>query len=271
MDIPKVVEILLQAEAIVIFAGAGMSVDSGMPDFRGNKGFWNAYPKAEELGLSFVDTAAAEIFDKNQRLAWAFYGHRLDLYRKTLPHEGYKNLLNLCDSKPGGYFVFTSNVDGHFQKAGFDSQRIVECHGSIHRLQCVEPCDEHVWGVNGIDIEIDDNFLAQKGLPKCSLCGDVARPNILMFNDRRWVKDVVEKQKMDMYYWWQGVQREKLKVAVLEIGAGTAIKTVRNQSETYANYEFATFIRINPTEYLTEYGVGLTMTAMEALNHINDY
>jgi NAD-dependent SIR2 family protein deacetylase len=77
--------------------------------------------------------------------AWGFYGHRVALYRKTVPHAGFELLRRWGDAMPNGYFVFTSNVDGHFQKAGFNPLRIDECHGSIHYLQCLEPCSTSVW------------------------------------------------------------------------------------------------------------------------------
>lgn len=145
MEIGQVIEsarnVVAEADAIVILAGAGMSVDSGLPDFRGDQGFWSAYPIAEKLGLSFSDLASPKAFNTNPELAWGFYGHRLNLYRETDPHEGYAQLLKMCQSKAAGYFVFTSNVDGHFHKFGFDKRQIVECHGFIHQLQCLEPCD----------------------------------------------------------------------------------------------------------------------------------
>ena len=82
--------LLMQADSLIITAGAGMGIDSGLPDFRGPGGFWGVYPAL---------------------------GERL----------------------PGGAFVFTSNVDGQFQQAGFDPQHLHECHGSLHHLQCLRP------------------------------------------------------------------------------------------------------------------------------------
>ena len=77
------------AEAILIGTGAGMGVDSGLPDFRGNEGFWKAYPPFAERGLSFVDMASPDWFDAEPALAWGFYGHRFNLYRDTVPHGGF--------------------------------------------------------------------------------------------------------------------------------------------------------------------------------------
>ena len=111
-----------ESDAVLITAGAGMGVDSGLPDFRGKEGFWNAYPIARKLDLSFEDMANPRWFSTNPKLAWAFYGHRLNLYRKTVPHEGFQLLLALVKRKYEEYFIFTSNVDGQFQKAGFDAK-----------------------------------------------------------------------------------------------------------------------------------------------------
>ena len=74
------------ADALLITAGAGMGVDSGLPDFRGDEGFWRAYPPFKRLGLSFVDLANPRWFEDDPELAWGFYGHRLNLYRATTPH-----------------------------------------------------------------------------------------------------------------------------------------------------------------------------------------
>ena len=64
-----------------------MGVDSGLPDFRGEHGFWKAYPALGRAKISFDSIASPEAFEKNPRLAWGFYGHRLKLYRETVPHE----------------------------------------------------------------------------------------------------------------------------------------------------------------------------------------
>src|SRR5437763_454928 len=77
------------ADALLFTAGAGMGVDSGLPDFRGDRGFWKAYPAFERLGLSFVDQANPQWFLDDPTLAWGFYGHRLTLYRATEPHPGF--------------------------------------------------------------------------------------------------------------------------------------------------------------------------------------
>ena len=113
------------ADALLITAGAGIGVDSGLPDFRGNEGFWKVYPPIAKLGISFVEMANPYWFQRDPQLAWGFYGHRLNLYRRTKPHAGFKLLLEIVNKKKHGYFIFTSNVDGQFQIAGFDNLSLI--------------------------------------------------------------------------------------------------------------------------------------------------
>src|SRR5947199_8499612 len=77
------------ADALLIGAGAGIGVDSGLPDFRGTEGFWQAYPPYARLGLGFAALASPRWFRDDPPLAWGFYGHRLGLYRRTRPHPGF--------------------------------------------------------------------------------------------------------------------------------------------------------------------------------------
>jgi len=156
-SIEKAAKFIHEANAVLITTGAGIGVDSGLPDFRGNEGFWKAYPPMARLGISFVEMANPHWFQQDPHLAWGFYGHRLNLYRRTEPHDGFKILLEIANQKEHGYFVFTSNVDGQFPKAGFDENRIEECHGSIHHFQCTNQCTNEVWDASDITVTVDDD------------------------------------------------------------------------------------------------------------------
>jgi NAD-dependent SIR2 family protein deacetylase len=266
-NIQKAKQLLQEADAIFITAGAGMGVNSGLPDFRGVEGFWNAYPKARELGLKFEDMANPEWFESDPQLAWAFYGHRLQLYRDTLPHEGFNKLLTLSNTKKYGAFVFTSNVDGQFQIAGFKEEQMMECHGSIHNLQCIDNCQGMLWSSDDTFIEIEEGFKAREPLPSCPFCGAMARPNILMFGDFSWEYARTDGQRVRLVQWMDRLEKENAKLAIVEIGAGTAVPTVRNTSDQIAKRFSVPVIRINPREsFGTE--VELPMGAVEALDAI---
>ena len=141
---------------MIITAGAGMGVDSGLPDFRGPQGFWGAYPALGRAGIKFESIASPDYFRSDPVLAWGFYGHRLNLYRKTEPHDGFRVLRAIADKLPHNAFVFTSNVDGQFQKSGFAESQVVECHGSIHHLQCLDGCSEDIWPATELEPEVDE-------------------------------------------------------------------------------------------------------------------
>ena len=82
-------EIILSADGVLITAGAGMGVDSGLPNFRGDSGFCREYPAIKDLGFNFEEMANPKWFKERGNLAWAFYGDRLNLYRKVTPHSGF--------------------------------------------------------------------------------------------------------------------------------------------------------------------------------------
>ena len=257
-------QIINEAEAILITAGSGMGVDSGLPDFRGDDGFWKAYPIAKELNLSFQEMANPIWFITNPPMAWAFYGHRYNLYKNTIPHDGFKILLDLVKQKNDNYFIFTSNVDGQFQKAGFDSEKIIECHGSISYFQCSNNCKREIWEGNE-EFEIDMDKFESITIPLCPECGDIARPNILMFGDWKWNYKRTSIQQNKYSKWLE--QNKNKKILIIELGAGTTISTVRRESETIAKYYNGKLIRINPLEFDVDekYGFSISAGAKEGL------
>lgn len=238
----RAVDFITQADGLLVTAGAGMGVDSGLPDFRGTEGFWQAYPALGRASLRFEQIASPDNFDSQPRLAWGFYGHRLNLYRSTVPHAGFQGLKTIGACLPKGLAVFTSNVDGQFQQAGFDPLRIAECHGSIHHLQCHRHCCDDIWPADEVVPDIDaDACLMISDLPHCPRCGALARPNILMFGDWGWINRRTERQEARVDAWCADVGQ---RLVVIELGAGTAIPTARRYGEYYGG----ALIRINPRE-----------------------
>jgi NAD-dependent SIR2 family protein deacetylase len=258
------------ADALLITSGAGMGVDSGLPDFRGDQGFWHAYPAIAKLGLAFEEMANPRWFNRDPALAWAFYGHRLNLYRRTTPHAGFTKLLEIGAQKSQGYFVFTSNVDGQFQKAGFASGRIVECHGSIHHFQCTRPCENEIWEAADQEISVDEKvFRAREPLPRCRKCGEMARPNILMFWDGEWIESRSQLQRSRLDDWLERLDEHKSKLVVIELGAGVALPTVRQVSERMVKRLSGKLIRINLRDEKAPHGeISMRLGAAEAMAKI---
>jgi NAD-dependent SIR2 family protein deacetylase len=241
----KAAAALRRARALVITAGAGMGVDSGLPDFRGDQGFWKAYPPYERLGVSFVDAANPARFDEDPQFGWGFYGHRTNLYRATVPHAGFAILRAWAERFSLPVFAVTSNVDGQFQKAGFPEDRVLEVHGSIHHLQCTTPCSDAIW-TNGETLDIDLETMRSRQVPRCPNCRAVSRPNILMFGDFAWLDRRTAAQRERFEEFVQELADAPL--LVVELGAGTAIPTIRFLTERLGARDGATAVRINPRE-----------------------
>ncbi len=237
-------DIIDQAEAVIITAGAGMGVDTGLPDFRGKERVWRAYPALKRMRLDFQQMANPEWFVKRPELAWAFYGHRLHQYNATTPHAGFDMLLEYVTRKHDNYFVITSNVDGVFQKAGFDPDRIREKHGANARLQCIDGCKRAIWPVNYDDVVVDHETFTATRMPVCPCCGKIARPNILMFGD--WLSDVEQKQRASFSAWFEAVHQQDQQIVIIAIGAGIDLPSIRRLSESLAVHKNTHLIRINP-------------------------
>lgn len=250
-----------QADGLLICAGAGMGVDSGLPAFRGTDGFWRAYPALGAAQIDFESIANPDAFARWPRLAWGFYGHRLRLYRATAPHAGFAILLRIAARLAHGAFVFTSNVDGQFQRAGFDPDAVCECHGSLHHLQCSQPCGVSIWPADEFEPQVDEAACRLIGpLPRCEACGALARPNVLMFSDADWIMSRSRAQHQRLEAWLASARAP----VVIELGAGTHIPTVRWVAESLGR----PLIRINLNEAQVPPGlpaVGLNQHALPAL------
>lgn len=183
-NLKRAARLLADADALLITAGAGMGVDSGLPDFRGRDGFWRGCPALEKRGLYFEQMAQPKWFVDDPETAWAFYGHRQQLYRGTTPHDGFRMLLEWARAMRGGYFVATSNVDEQFEAAGFAAERVLAVHGTVFAYQCLVPCRKETWREEPLALDIDLETMQAGGrLPCCPHCGGVARPNVLLFDD----------------------------------------------------------------------------------------
>ena len=267
--IAEAARVIESADALIVLAGAGMGVDSGLPDYRGDEGLWREYPHLKELGLSFEEVANPRLFDSDPQAAWSFYGHRRKMYRDNAPHAGFALMQAWSKAMPEGYFTFTSNVDGHFQVAGFDPEKLVECHGNIHFIQCSESCTELVWQVSA-----DDPDYQQAGeefpIYYCPECNSVARPNVMMFGDWEWNRDMSVEQQRRYEYWVRSVKEKESRVAIIEIGAGTGLPAVRRESEALLQRLNGRLIRINTREPEAPQGsISIALPALQALQEMD--
>ncbi|MGV3662031.1 MAG: SIR2 family NAD-dependent protein deacylase [Prosthecobacter sp.] len=261
--------LIADAQCLLITAGAGMSVDSGLPDYRGKEGFWNHYPLYRSLGVDYAAMTRPSGFERDPQFAWGFYGHCLNLYRQAQPHAGYACLLALAQRFGDRAFVLTTNVDGFFLRAGFDSNRLRECHGSIHRLQCVHPCERTTWSADSFHPQVDPATMRlQDPLPRCPHCGAFARPAVFAFGDTRYVWESTQAQA-DKYQVWKE-NTEGLRLVVLECGSGPTVPGLRREGESMARARTGSLLRINLSDAAVTHPddvalAGTAMTSLQAL------
>jgi len=253
------------AEAILIGAGAGMGVDSGMPDFRSKNGFWGNYPLLNGQRIDVLSMCNPEWFRKDPQFAWGFYGHRLNMYRRTPPHAGFEILKKWSIQCSRGSFVYTSNIDGHFQASGFAPSKVFEVHGSLHWMQCMAQCGIGIFSADKTTIDVDEtNLHAHGALPSCRACGAMARPNIVLYGDDGFDSTRSDAHLYDLKRWISGLSGRR--VVVIECGAGMTIPTIRDFCEDTALNLKATLIRINTSEpWVPSGAISLEMGAREAL------
>ena len=268
MSMVDVKKLIIEADVILITAGAGMGVDSGLADFRGDSGMWKAYPALGKKHIGFASIANPKSFDTQPQLAWGFYGSRYNTYQNTTPHNGYNLLLDLVKTKKD-YFVVTSNVDGAFQKVGFPADKVYEIHGRINKFQCT--CCDHVWTPD-VDTKFDVNpkdLTVNGELPSCPKCGKMARPNIMMFNDYTFDSKETDAQERAFNKFMQSYD-DNSKILVLEFGAGTAIPSIRSIGEfIHDKVVGATLVRVNPGEPQGPKGViSIPKGALEAISEM---
>lgn len=160
---------LVQGSArVVVLTGAGISTDSGIPDFRGPNGLWTKNPKAELTSNIGYYVRDAEI----RRLAWQ--GRIAWMDRRPEPNRGHRALVAL--ERQGRLdTLVTQNIDGLHQAAGSDPDRVVEIHGTMREVVCLscgerQPTDPVLDRVRGGD---DD--------PACLACGGLLKSATISF------------------------------------------------------------------------------------------
>ena len=265
-NVRKITSLIENADAVLVFAGAGMSADSNLTTYRDKEGFYKDYPLYKKLKKNYVSMMSYQGVLDDPHFAWGYFAHQYSLYKNAIPHEGYRKLLELCQAKED-YIVVTTNVDGLFIKAGFPTEKVHEVHGTMHRLQCSMPCSGSVWHIEGLDVDVDYSTMrALDTLPLCPECGWVSRPNICMYDDTDDTYIWGESQKnANRFRAWREKNLHK-KVVMLEIGVGA--EGLKRHMEQYCKeFSDVTLIRINP-EFDDSYEddvLQFMMSAKEAL------
>jgi len=165
VSVARLVELVRERPPIVVLTGAGISTESGIPDFRSSRGIWS--------GVDPMAVASIEAFERDPGAVWHFYETRLHAHAGAEPNAGHRALAEL---EQGGLVraVITQNVDGLHTRAG--SREVVEVHGSLDRAVC-PAC--------GLE-QASSDALAQldaRPVPLCPACGSPLKPGVVLFGE----------------------------------------------------------------------------------------
>ncbi len=157
------------AMSVAVLTGAGISTDSGIPDFRGPQGVWTKNPEAEKK--SHISTYVNDPDHRKDR--WQKLASK-QIWAEVDPNEGHRALVAL-EERDKLHTLVTQNVDGLHQAAGSDPDRVVEVHGSTRRVKCLD-CGDGAPMQKAID-----RVLAGEEDPSCKSCGGILKSATISF------------------------------------------------------------------------------------------
>lgn len=175
MSVARLAELIESRQPCVVLTGAGISTESGIPDFRSAEGIWERYDPFEVANIDSLRRDPARV--------WEFYSLRLDALAEAEPNDGHRALAELEQERWISAIV-TQNVDGLHQRAG--SRDVVEVHGSLSEAECLA-C--------GVRVPMAD-AIASLPLPSCPECGEVLKPGVVMFGELLPVDAIERAQQL---------------------------------------------------------------------------
>lgn len=269
----KVRELINNADALLIGAGAGLSTSAGVN--YGSELFADNFPELVKH-YNFTDMYTSSFYPfKTEEERWSYWAKHINYLCLSMEAtEVYKKLFNLVKDK--NYFVITTNVDKQFIKSGFDEKKVFEIQGTLTKIQCAKACHNTLYD----DVELVREMLEKNKdikipcelVPKCPKCGESMEVNLRKDNffveDKHW-------HKMNRLY-EQFINDNKNKnIAFIELGAGfntPGIIRYPFEELTY-NLPKAHLVRINKgfadiPEYLKNKSIGINEDIGEFLENI---
>ncbi len=165
-------QLLANARRIVVFTGAGISTESGIPDFRSPGGVWSRYNQEDLTYQKFRS------HEKYRKLYWEYDNARFPAMRDAEPNEAHKAIVELEKSGRLSALI-TQNIDGLHQKAGNSNDLIYELHGTVHSVTCLD-CGV-AWPRN----EVDERMTREKTVvPYCPHCNGPLKCGTIAFGQR---------------------------------------------------------------------------------------
>ena len=154
---------------VLVFTGAGVSVESGIPTFRGKDGYWRSLDPAK--------LATPEAFARDPKLVWDWYCERRQRIRNAQPNAAHKAIARLAQLM-NEFLLVTQNVDDLHTRAGLSNEKMVQIHGDIFVTRCSR-CD---WSRRDHDHEHEHE--KEDVVPKCARCDVLVRPGVVWFGEQ---------------------------------------------------------------------------------------
>lgn len=170
---------LAAAQRITVLTGAGISTESGIPDFRGPNGLWTKNPEAERQATIQHYLADPDV----RRAAWR--GRLENPIWRAEPNPGHRALVEL-EATGRLHALVTQNVDGLHQLAGSDPALVVEVHGTVHRTMCWDCGDRRPME------ELLARVAVGEGDPACEVCGGIVKSDTISFG-QSLVPEVIDR------------------------------------------------------------------------------
>lgn len=260
---------IANADFLLIATGAGFSADSGLPTYS-QVAENEVYKKS---GIDYSDLCRVQCLQENPRLFYGFWGACYNTYRDTKPHIGFDVLYKWCHDRQArlnntmkgksslsAYYLYTSNVDGHFRKAGFPEETLHELHGAIDvwlplhhaddldaKQTWIPVPEQYTFPVDPDTLEgptaetilndLEPNLDTSFEMPH-STTSVLLRPRVLMFDDGfRSHTQLGLDQSCTRYQDWEEKMEQcmesstSFKLVVLEIGCGMRVPSVRTECQ----------------------------------------
>ena len=185
-EIEAVRAVLANAERVVVLTGAGISTDSGIPDFRGPEGLWTKNPEAEKTATLSSYVSDPELRRRNwQRLAEG------SMWEGKAPNAGHRALVTL-EQQGKLHTLITQNVDGLHRLAGTSEERLVEIHGTTSKVRCLD-CGDTAPMERALE-----RVRAGEADPPCRLCGGSLKSATISFGQNLVMADLHRSEQAAM-------------------------------------------------------------------------
>ncbi|GAK12888.1 NAD-dependent deacylase [Geomicrobium sp. JCM 19039] len=216
---------------VAILTGAGMSTESGIPDFRSETGLWQSF-RPEEV-------ASVQALSNHPDVFQSFYRERMKKLETIEPHDGHR-LINQLEEQGKLHMLATQNVDGLHQQAG--NENVLELHGNIQTIRCHDCETSH------------DKGAFMQG-DHCRVCGGMLRPNVVLFGEM-----------LPQGVWGEAIQKIEEADCLIVIGTSMQVSPV-NQLPGYAR-SYTIYINHESSDF--PFDKWMEMSASEGMRQLMD-